>query len=89
MVLDLCQSIPGSSSEDKLIWQILMGVLTLVSGVLGYIFVPNFPEKATFLNQEERQLVNDRITVDRHDFEQETLDFRKALRHLADWKIWS
>jgi hypothetical protein len=66
-----------------------MGVLTLVSGVLGYIFVPNFPEKATFLNQEERQLVNDRITVDRHDFEQETLDFRKALRHLADWKIWS
>jgi len=65
-----------------------MGVLTLVSAVLGFIFVPNFPEKATFLNQEERQLVNDRITIDRHDFEQESLTFRIALKHLADWKIW-
>lgn len=65
-----------------------MGVLTCLSALLGYAFVPNFPGKASFLNEEERRLVNDRITIDRHDFEQESLTLRLALKHLSDWKIW-
>lgn len=95
MVMDLCEFphhhtlyTPSPDSADRGT-QILMGVLTCVSALLGFGFVPNFPAKATFLNEEERKLVNDRITIDRHDFEEERLTGRLALKHLADWKIWS
>lgn len=96
--MDLRKLLPRPGPASKAgsggrIWtdqmQIMMGVLTCVSALLGYAFVPNFPAKATFLNPEERKLVNDRITIDRHDFEEERLSFRLAIKHLGDWKIWS
>lgn len=67
----------------------MMGVLTCISALIGFALVPNFPAKASLLNEEERQLVNDRISVDRHDFEEEKLTVKLALQHLSDIKIWS
>lgn len=68
--------------------QIMFGVLTCASALLGYVLVPNFPAKATFLSEDEKELIQNRITVDRHDFEEEKMNLRIALRHLGNWKIW-
>jgi len=68
---------------------IMMGLLTVVSAFIGYAVVPNFPAKATFLSAEERQLVQDRINVDRRDFENEHLTVAGVIDSLKNWKIWA
>jgi len=68
---------------------IMMGLLTCIAAFIGYAVVPNFPAKATFLTEEERQLVQDRINVDRRDFENEHLTVSGVLHCLGDIKIWA
>lgn len=45
--------------------------------------------QATFLSAEERQLVQDRINVDRRDFENEHLTVAGVIDSLKNWKIWA
>lgn len=60
----------------------------IISALVGYTIVPNFPAKATFLTEEERQLVHDRITADRADFDDERLTIGSVLHNLANIRIW-
>lgn len=69
--------------------QIMFGVVTIASALIGYLLVPNFPAKASFLTPEELEYVQNRINVDRHDFEEEKMNVRIALKHLGNWKIWA
>ena len=66
-----------------------MALMTIIAAFIGYAVIPNFPAKATFLNEEERQLVQDRINVDRRDFENEHLTKAGVFKALGDWKIWA
>jgi len=68
---------------------IMMGVLTIISAVVGYIMVPNFPGQASFLTPVEKQLVHDRITADRHDFEDERLTLGAVFKNLGNLRIWA
>jgi len=67
---------------------IMMALMTITAAFIGYAVIPNFPAKATFLTEEERQLVQDRINVDRRDFENEHLTKAGVFKALSDWKIW-
>jgi hypothetical protein len=45
--------------------------------------------QATFLTAEERQLVLDRINVDRSDANEEKMTKAGVFQQLRDWKIWT
>lgn len=66
-----------------------MALMTILAAFIGYAVIPNFPAKATFLSEEERQLVQDRINVDRRDFENEKLTKVGVLKAMGDIKIWA
>lgn len=74
---------------------ILEGVITIVIGFVGYIFVVDFPDKAIerkhwgFLKDNEINFVIRRINKDRGDAECEPWDFKKWLFSGADFKVWS
>lgn len=67
----------------------VMALMTIVAALIGYCVIPNFPAKATFLTPEEHQLVQDRINVDRRDFENEKLTKAGVFGALSDPKIWA
>ena len=67
----------------------MMGTLTMISAVFGYLTVPHFPAKAKFLTEEERQLVHDRIMADRQDYVDEQLTVAGVLRELKSLQIWA
>ena len=49
----------------------------------------NSQQLQTFLSPEERQLVADRINVDRRDFENEHLTVAGVLKELGNPRIWT
>lgn len=70
---------------------IIEGVLTILLGLLTWFFIPGFPDGDGnhFLNTHETALVLDRIESDRGDSLSDSLDTRKVLEHMMDWKVWA
>ncbi|KAF2161167.1 hypothetical protein M409DRAFT_59424 [Zasmidium cellare ATCC 36951] len=76
---------------------IMEGIITVLLGLLGYVFIIDFPDKSTrpflilrkpFLTIPEAKIVLDRINRDRGDAVVDTLTAQKVLVFLRDWKIW-
>ncbi|KAJ5551449.1 Major facilitator superfamily domain general substrate transporter [Penicillium sp. DV-2018c] len=71
---------------------ILEGVITGVVGLLCFVFLVDFPDKAhkswRFLNQRECAWVIRRINADRNDGDSEPFVLKKFLRPALDIKIW-
>ncbi|BGP18213.1 hypothetical protein JCM10213_007841 [Rhodosporidiobolus nylandii] len=68
---------------------IVFGVVTIGLGIISFFLVQDFPDKATFLTEEERKLVTDRVNADRGDAEPDKQTFAKVLSHCADFKVWA
>ncbi|KAF8752890.1 Major Facilitator Superfamily [Rhizoctonia solani] len=68
---------------------IMLGIVTIVAGAIGWLLIVDFPDKANFLTEEERQHVIRRLNRDRGDGEHDPLTTKKVLSHLSDWKIWT
>ncbi|KAF5335279.1 hypothetical protein D9611_011760 [Ephemerocybe angulata] len=68
---------------------LLEGLMTIVLGLLTWFFIPDFPDKNTFLSKEETKLVLDRIEADRRDSLPDPITLRKVLKHLCDPFLWS
>ncbi|KAH0588802.1 hypothetical protein H2248_004602 [Termitomyces sp. 'cryptogamus'] len=68
---------------------IIEGTITLFLGVLSWFFIPNFPDKNTFLTPEQTALVLRRIDEDRGDSIPDKITRSKVLKHLRDWTLWS
>lgn len=67
---------------------IIEGIITVVIGVVAYFFLQDFPDKATFLNEHERNIIITRIQRDRGDATPDPLTLHKALKYIIDPKIW-
>ncbi|CAK4032134.1 MFS general substrate transporter [Lecanosticta acicola] len=76
---------------------ILEGIITVALGLLGYVFIIDFPDKSTnpglllrkpFLTIDEASIVLERIDKDRGDAVVDKLTPKKVLSYLRDWKIW-
>ncbi|KAF9464979.1 major facilitator superfamily domain-containing protein [Collybia nuda] len=67
---------------------IVEGAITIVFGAFAWFYIPDFPDKNTFLNEEQTSFVLRRVENDRGDSTPDTLSTRKLLEHLSDWKIW-
>jgi hypothetical protein len=85
---------PDDSDSDRIPQQ---GIITICLGIMGYIFIVDFPDRSTqpqlvtrrpFLTSEEAEMVKARIDRDRGDAVVDSLDFHKVLHHLRDWKLW-
>lgn len=72
-------------------WQwvfVFFGLLTMAVGILGYVFVTDFPDKASFLTPDEAHIIKTRIERDRSDSEFDPLTMGKILKYSLDWKVW-
>ncbi|TEB20276.1 MFS general substrate transporter [Coprinellus micaceus] len=68
---------------------LIEGLLTISLGVVTWFYIPDFPDKNTFLTKEETKLVLDRIEADRQDSLPDPMTGKKILKHMADPFLWS
>ncbi|OBT89012.1 hypothetical protein VE02_02159 [Pseudogymnoascus sp. 03VT05] len=83
----------GLASLNGWRWIFIMeGVLTCCLGVLGFILLVDFPEKAKdawkFLNDKEIDFIVARIEHDRADTEAPDFNVGEYLRNAGDLKVW-
>ena len=67
---------------------IIEGVITVLAGLVAWFFLIDFPQKASFLNDDERRRVILRLNIDRGDGDHDQITPSKVLRHLCDPNIW-
>jgi hypothetical protein len=67
---------------------LFFGALTIVIGLLGYVLVIDFPDKAKFLTPEEANIIKTRLERDRSDSEHDPLTFGKCVHYATDFKVW-
>ena len=67
---------------------IIEGIITVLAGLVGWFFLIDFPQKASFLSNQERRRVIERLNRDRGDGDHDQITLSKVLRHLCDLKIW-
>ncbi|KAF9481517.1 MFS general substrate transporter [Pholiota conissans] len=67
---------------------IIEGILTIVLGLLTWLFVPDFPDKSKFITDEQRKMILDRVEADRGDSIPDKMTGAKLLQHLSDPIVW-
>ncbi|RBR25028.1 uncharacterized protein FIESC28_02152 [Fusarium coffeatum] len=67
---------------------ILEGLLTVVVGVAAKWWIPDWPETASFLTEEERARLVERLAVDSGDAKMDHLNKAAWRRIMSDWKIY-
>lgn len=67
---------------------ILEGLFTVLVGIASKFLIPDWPESAKFLQEEEKQLLIARLTADVADAKMNRLDKRAYKRIFSDWKIY-
>jgi len=67
---------------------ILEGILTAIVGVVSKWWIPDWPETAHFLSEEERALLVSRIAQDVGEARMDHLNKHAAKRIIKDWKIY-
>ena len=77
----------GSYSGWRWIF-IIEGLLTVVVGVAAKFWVPDWPETASFLSDDERALLVARLAAETGPARMDRLDKRAAKRIVRDVKMW-
>lgn len=67
---------------------IIEGLVTVALGLFTKFWVTDWPETASFLNEEERALLISRLSADAGDAVMNRLDKRAAKRIFSDPKIY-
>ncbi|KAG6877354.1 hypothetical protein C0993_008252 [Termitomyces sp. T159_Od127] len=73
-------------------WQwifIIEGAITILVGVVCYMFFPEFPDNNRFLSPEQTKLILDRVEQDRGDAMPDQMTWKKLRLHLSDWTTWA
>lgn len=64
------------------------GVATVLIALVGTFIIPDWPDTAKFLNEEERKLLNARLRADTEGVTMNRLDKKAAKRAFSDPKIY-
>lgn len=67
---------------------VFFGVATILVGLVGMVYIVDFPDKAAFLTEEQRQFIHTRIQRDRGDAIPDPVTLGKLGRYLCDWRLW-
>ncbi|KDR68084.1 hypothetical protein GALMADRAFT_79027 [Galerina marginata CBS 339.88] len=66
----------------------LEGLMTIVLGVLTWFLILDFPDKSTFVNEKQRQMILDRVQADRGDSIPDKMTWKLLFAHLRDPLLW-
>ncbi|KAJ7782664.1 major facilitator superfamily domain-containing protein [Mycena metata] len=67
---------------------IIEGALTIVFGIVGWFYLPSFPDHNDFLSPEETAIVLARVQSDRGDSLPDLLTWQKFI-DTFDWRVWA
>ncbi|KAI1821581.1 putative MFS transporter [Xylaria intraflava] len=67
---------------------IIEGIPSLLSSVLIWFFLPDFPENAMWLTTEERDLSVYRLRFEGSKGAHKTMTWKDAKETLVDWRLW-
>ena len=71
---------------------IMEGILTVLVGFIGFIFIVDFPEDARrtrwFLTDREIDIMIDRVEKDRGDAHVTPFNLGEYLKNVYDWRGW-
>ncbi|KAJ7935099.1 major facilitator superfamily domain-containing protein, partial [Mycena leptocephala] len=67
---------------------IVEGAVTIAFGILGWFFLPGFPDRNEFLSDEETVIVLNRVQNDRGDSLPDMLTWTKFV-DTFDWRVWA
>ncbi|ETI19408.1 hypothetical protein G647_09241 [Cladophialophora carrionii CBS 160.54] len=67
---------------------ILEGLLTIVVSAGSYFFIHNYPDTAKFLNEDEREYIQNRLRLDSDATQHEKLDWANVKKAFTDVKCW-
>ncbi|KAK5175647.1 uncharacterized protein LTR77_000786 [Saxophila tyrrhenica] len=67
---------------------ILEGLPSLLSAVLVWFFLPDYPETASWLNEDERSLAVERLKVEGSHGHSPHLTWEEARATLTDWRLY-
>ncbi|KAH7069774.1 phthalate transporter [Paraphoma chrysanthemicola] len=89
----LFSQMQGLANYDAWRWIFIMeGIITCLIGLLGFIYMVDFPDQAhkawKFLTEKESAFIVRRINRDRQDGEPENFAWRKFMRPATDFKVW-
>ena len=88
----LAYAIAGlSGTHGYLGWRwifIIDGAVTVGIGLLCFFTIPNWPERAAFLSEEDQKLLKRRLVEETSQARMDRLDANAIKRSLKDWKIW-
>ncbi|KAF8911501.1 major facilitator superfamily domain-containing protein [Gymnopilus junonius] len=68
---------------------IVEGAVTIAFGIVGWFFIPSFPDQNSFLRPDQTAFVLQRVEKDRGDSVPDVLTKEKLVLHLLDWKLWA
>lgn len=66
---------------------IVPGLITVVLVVPVLLFVPELPNKAKFLTPQERELIRERLQLDRGDILEDRASWKSFIDATSDWKV--
>lgn len=72
-------------------WQwifVIWGIITVCVGIMAWICLVDFPDKASFITEEQRTFIRTRIDRDRGDAVPDKITWPKFLKYAKDLKIW-
>ncbi|KAI1066877.1 hypothetical protein LB506_012048 [Fusarium annulatum] len=70
-------------------WLILTeGVFTILLGIYAYIFMPDFPDTARWMSEEEKAFVQARLPINAPRAAEKDFDWQEFWTTLKDHKLW-
>lgn len=67
---------------------LLFGIITVALAIAAFFLIVDFPEKSTFLREDQKAWAVQRIEIDRADAKPDPLTGRAFIKALSDWKIF-
>lgn len=69
---------------------IIEGAITVFCSIVMYFCISDFPEEASYLTENERMFIKEKLSLDVGDSSHDVkLDFKGVLRVFKEWKIWA
>jgi len=80
--------IEGTISDFSYLTDI--GAITMIIGAISWWIIVDFPSEATFLTEEEREIVTRRLEADgQHGARAESYEWSYMRDSFTDWKTWT
>ncbi|KAI2608714.1 MFS general substrate transporter [Hypoxylon fragiforme] len=68
---------------------IIEGIPSCLSAFLVWLFLPDYPEEATWLTIQERDLAVERLRVEGSKGHHKAMSLSDAMATLTDWRLWA